>query len=105
MMSLMLSALLLVTLAGTISSDSSFIQKCTTNLECPTDHCCLLGPSRFAIPTCMPFQQKREQCRVNADTVTANLTYPNSRSLEIKEIHFILCPCADGLSCKHGICN
>lgn len=107
-MSLMLSALLLVTLAGIVPAipfDSSATQKCTTNLDCPSDLCCLLGPSRFAIPTCMQFQQKGEQCRVNADTVTANLTYPNDSRLETKDVHFILCPCTDGLSCKRGICN
>ncbi|KAH0948338.1 hypothetical protein HN011_007680 [Eciton burchellii] len=82
------------------------VQQCTTNAQCPSTHCCLLGPSRYAIPVCMPTQQKGEQCRVNADTITTNLTYPDSSQLEVKGIHFILCPCANELSCgPNGICN
>ncbi|XP_072756523.1 uncharacterized protein [Anoplolepis gracilipes] len=108
-MSLILSALLLITLAGIVPEaifyDSPSIQKCTNNSECPSNLCCLLGPSRYALPTCMPFQQKGEQCRVNADTFTANLTYPDKSELEIKDVHFILCPCTNGLVCKRGICK
>jgi len=55
----------------------------------------------------MPFQQEYEQCRVNAETITTNLSYPDNSQLEVKGVHFILCPCADGLSCnpERGICN
>ncbi|XP_012228085.1 uncharacterized protein [Linepithema humile] len=82
-------------------------EQCTTDSECPSDFCCLLGPSRYAMPACMPYQQKGEQCRVNAKTITTNLTYPDNSQLEVKNINFILCSCADGLSCnkKTGICN
>ncbi|KYN41891.1 hypothetical protein ALC56_03712 [Trachymyrmex septentrionalis] len=55
----------------------------------------------------MPFQQKGEQCRVNAETITTNLTYPDTSEIAVKDIHYILCPCADGLFCnpKRGICK
>ncbi|EGI67870.1 Astakine [Acromyrmex echinatior] len=79
--------------------------QCATNTECKSNFCCLLGPMRYSIPTCMPFQQKDEQCRVNAETITTILTYPDTSQIEVKDIHYILCPCADGLSCKHGICK
>ncbi|KYN05408.1 PREDICTED: astakine-like [Cyphomyrmex costatus] len=87
-----------------ISSFPAF-QICKTNTECNSNSCCLLKPSRYAIPTCMPFQQEGEQCRVNAETITTNLTYPDNSEMEVINISFILCPCADGLSCKNGICN
>ncbi|RLU18611.1 hypothetical protein DMN91_008968 [Ooceraea biroi] len=66
-----------------------------------------MWPSRYATPACMPFQQRGEQCRVNADTISTNLTYPDDSRIEVESIHYILCPCADGLSCnfKKGICN
>ncbi|XP_018338557.1 PREDICTED: astakine-like [Trachymyrmex septentrionalis] len=66
-----------------------------------------LGPTRYTKPTCMPFQQKGEQCRVNAETITTNLTYPDTSEIAVKDIHYILCPCADGLFCnpKRGICK
>jgi len=82
-------------------------KKCGTNSECPSNLCCLLGGSRYAIPSCSSFQQKDEQCRVNAEMLTTNLTYPDNSQIEVKDIHLILCPCADGLSCdpKRGICS
>ncbi|XP_070164856.1 astakine [Polyergus mexicanus] len=107
-MSLVLNTLLFVILAGivpAIPTDYLSTQTCTTNSECPSSHCCLLGPSRYSVPYCMPFQQKNEQCRVNADTITANYTYPNDMQLELKDVHFILCSCANGLFCKRGICK
>ncbi|KAM0736420.1 Astakine [Formica fusca] len=107
-MSLVLSTLLLVILAGTVPAIPTFdplSTECTTNSECPSSYCCLLGPSRYSVPYCMPFQQKGEQCRVNADTITANYTYPNDMQLELKDVHFILCSCANGLFCKRGICE
>ncbi|XP_012539105.1 astakine isoform X2 [Monomorium pharaonis] len=90
-----------------IGSVTSSSQDCATNSECKSNSCCLLGPSRYAIPTCMPFQQKGEQCRVNAKTITTTLFYPDGSQVEVKDIHSILCPCADGLSCdpKRGICK
>ncbi|XP_011266500.1 astakine-like [Camponotus floridanus] len=105
-MSLMSNVLLLITLAGIVPAfPFNSFKNCKTDLECSSNLCCLLGPTRYAIPTCMPFQQKGEQCRVNADTITANLTYPNNLQLEIRNANFILCPCANGLFCERGICN
>ncbi|KYM75707.1 Astakine [Atta colombica] len=90
-----------------ISSSPVFQKNCTTNTECEPNSCCLLGPMRYSIPTCMPFRQKGELCRVNAETITTNLTYPNTLEIKVKDIHYILCPCADRLSCnpKRGICK
>ncbi|KYN16810.1 Astakine [Trachymyrmex cornetzi] len=110
----MLSAIILITsivvfpnIDPVTSSFPAFQTNCATNTECEPNSCCLLGPMRYTRPTCMPFQQKGEQCRVNADTITANLTYPDNSQIEVKDIHFILCPCANGLSCnsKLGICK
>ncbi|XP_011861926.1 PREDICTED: astakine-like [Vollenhovia emeryi] len=90
-----------------ISSIPLSSENCVTNSECQTDSCCVLGASRYVIPTCMPFQQIGETCRVNAATITTNLSYPDNSQLEVTAVHFILCPCAAGLSCdsKHGTCE
>ncbi|XP_018308071.1 astakine [Mycetomoellerius zeteki] len=90
-----------------VTSSSLTVPNCTTNTDCEPNLCCLLGPSRYSIPACMPFQQEGEQCRVNAKTITTNLSYPDNTQIEVKDIHFILCACADGLSCdpKDGICK
>ncbi|XP_039310996.1 astakine [Solenopsis invicta] len=90
---------------SSISSVVPSYQKCNTNEDCKSSSCCLLGPSRYALPSCMPYQQKGEQCRMNADTITTNLSYPDNSQIEVKDIHLILCPCADGLSCDFGICE
>ncbi|KAL6422888.1 hypothetical protein ACFW04_010426 [Cataglyphis niger] len=103
----MLSTFLLVILAGTVPANpiDSPYKTCTTNSECPSTQCCLLTPIRYGIPSCRTFQQKGEQCRVNADTITTTLSYPDKSQLEIKNVHYILCSCANGLSCNHGICE
>ncbi|KAG5335428.1 ASTA protein, partial [Acromyrmex charruanus] len=114
-MSPMLSVVILITsivvspnIDPVTSSFPAFqTNNCTTNTECEPNFCCLLGPVRYAIPTCNLFQQEGEQCRVNAETISTTLTYPDTSQIEVKDIYYILCPCADGLSCnpKHGICK
>ncbi|KAL0108021.1 hypothetical protein PUN28_014943 [Cardiocondyla obscurior] len=102
----MSGTLLLVISVVVLSSITVSAKECSTNSDCEKS-CCLLGPSRYAVPTCMPFQQKGEQCRVNADTITTKLTYPDDSEKTVNDVHYILCPCADGLSCdpKRGVCN
>lgn len=33
--------------------------------------------------------------------------YPNGAEITLKEVHYILCPCASGLACdlKEGVCK
>ncbi|XP_020293985.1 astakine-like [Pseudomyrmex gracilis] len=102
-----LGVLLLVALTVTVPSVLSSSEGCTTTSECPPNFCCLLQPMRYAIPTCVPVQQKGEICRPNASTITTNLTYPDNSRLEVKDINYILCSCIDGSSCnpRKGVCT
>ncbi|XP_032665598.1 astakine-like [Odontomachus brunneus] len=103
-----MSPILGILLITTVALASPFSDNvCTTNSDCSSDKCCLLPPSRYAIPNCMPLQQKGDQCRINANTITTNLTYPDNSQLKVVNVHYILCPCATGLSCnlKNGICE
>ncbi|XP_014486827.1 PREDICTED: astakine-like [Dinoponera quadriceps] len=98
---------LLIAAVALMSPCVQSTQMCTKDAECPKDLCCLLGPIRYATPHCMPYQQPGQQCRVNAETITTNLTYPDNSRLEVKDVNFILCPCAEGSSCnpRTGICD
>ncbi|EFN86043.1 astakine [Harpegnathos saltator] len=102
-MSSILSILLIITVGLVFSSNG----QCTNNADCLSDECCLLGPMRYSTPTCIPYQKKGDQCRVNAEFVTTNLTYPNNSHLEVKNVSYILCPCVKETSCNKetGICD
>ncbi|XP_076758719.1 astakine [Xylocopa sonorina] len=82
--------------------------QCENNSECPSDNCCVLGPYRYSYPQCLPRITKGEICRPSSSS-TQNMTleYPNGLVLKLTDVHYILCPCADGLSCdlKEGVCK
>ncbi|CAL7938481.1 unnamed protein product [Xylocopa violacea] len=81
--------------------------ECENNSECASDHCCVIGPYRYSYPQCLPMKIKGEICRPgSASTQNMTLEYPNGLVLKLTDVHYILCPCADGLSCdiKEGVC-
>lgn len=131
-MSPILSVLLITTVALVSSLSPLISERCTTDSECPQEKCCVLGlflpllliilqyysdmfnvngiilaPIRYAMPSCIQYQRMGEQCRVNASTITTNLSYPDNSQLEVKDVNYIMCPCAEGTSCnpQTGLCN
>ncbi|CAK9795021.1 unnamed protein product [Anthophora plagiata] len=82
--------------------------QCESNEDCPPGHCCTLGAVRYSIPQCKPMQEEGNVCRPG-DPVTLNVTlgYPDNTEITIKGVHFLFCPCADGLTCdkKGGFCK
>lgn len=53
-------------------------------------------------------QKEGDICRpASASTIDMTVGYPDGSELTLKNVHYILCPCADGLSCdiKDGVCR
>ncbi|XP_076166195.1 astakine [Ptiloglossa arizonensis] len=79
---------------------------CQSNLECAPGHCCSIGPIRYSIPQCKPMQEEGEVCRPgSASTINMTATYPDGVQVLLTDVHYIMCPCADGLSCNGGVCK
>lgn len=63
---------------------------------------------RYSLPQCKAMQKEGEVCRPgNVSTLNVTLGYPDGSELTLKDVYYIFCPCADGLSCdiKEGVCN
>lgn len=50
-------------------------------------------------------QGKGEVCRPTNEPFNVTLGYPDGSLLKIEDVHFIFCPCTNGLSCEKGICK
>ncbi|XP_071866915.1 uncharacterized protein isoform X2 [Bombus fervidus] len=89
-------------------ADRSDDIRCQSNTECQPGHCCTIGPMRYSVPQCKAMQKEGEVCRPgNVSTLNVTLGYPDGSQLTLKDVYYIFCPCADGLSCdiKEGVCN
>ncbi|XP_076240369.1 astakine [Calliopsis andreniformis] len=77
----------------------NYIQ-CVSNLECDPGYCCTIGAMRYSIPQCQPLQKEGNPCRPGS-AITINMTamYPDGAEVLLTNVHSILCPCADGLTC------
>ncbi|KOC63709.1 Astakine [Habropoda laboriosa] len=81
---------------------------CQSNADCAPTQCCTIGGARYSIPECKAMQEEGEVCRPgNPSTLNVTLGYPDGSEITLKDVHFIFCLCADGLSCdvKEGICK
>ncbi|XP_043517845.1 astakine-like isoform X2 [Frieseomelitta varia] len=81
---------------------------CQSNSECQPGYCCTIGPIRYSIPQCRPMQEEGDTCRpASASTINMTVGYPDGSELTLNNVHYILCPCADELSCdvKEGVCR
>lgn len=68
----------------------------------------ILGPLRYSIPQCKSMQKKGEICRPgNVSTLNVTVGYPDGTELKLEDVHYIFCPCVDGLLCdaKEGVCK
>lgn len=62
---------------------------------------------RYSIPTCQKKLQLSDYCRPASDEPTnTTITYFDGQVVSLYNVHMIMCPCADGLSCdlKTGSC-
>ena len=53
-------------------------------------------------------QEEGDICRpASASTINMTVGYPDGSELTLNNVHYILCPCTDGLSCdvKEGVCR
>ncbi|XP_012283424.1 prokineticin Bm8-f isoform X2 [Orussus abietinus] len=94
-------------IAGVASNRPSHVQ-CVSNSECLRGSCCTIAPYKFSVPQCQSMQEEGAQCRpMGHETINTTLTYPDGSELELKGVHYILCPCDYGLTCdpKDGICR
>ncbi|XP_076301406.1 astakine [Lasioglossum baleicum] len=79
---------------------------CQNNLECGAGHCCTIGAIRYSTPQCRPMQAAGETCRPSsASTINMTASYPDGAQVLLTDVHYILCPCADGLFCDQGTCS
>ena len=64
-------------------------------------------PDRYSTPRCNPLREEREVCRPGTSTINTTLSYPDGAQVELKNVHYILCPCANNLTCDNsdGICR
>nr|XP_003708605.1 PREDICTED: astakine-like [Megachile rotundata]XP_012153357.1 PREDICTED: astakine-like [Megachile rotundata] len=82
--------------------------QCQSNAECDSGYCCNIGPLRYSIPQCKVMQAEGEICRPGSTSPTnMTLGYPDGALVTLTNVHYILCPCANGLTCdtKEGICK
>lgn len=80
--------------------------RCQNNLECGAGHCCTIGAVRYSIPQCRPMQAVGETCRPSsASTINMTAAYPDGAQVLLTDVHYILCPCDDGLFCNQGTCS
>ncbi|XP_076663147.1 astakine [Andrena cerasifolii] len=109
-LSICLTSFLLFALSGVSRMESirpDYIH-CQTNLECEPGYCCTIGPMRYSIPQCKPMQEEGNICRPGSvSTLNMTATYPDGAEVLLTDVHYILCPCVDGLACdtKEGVCK
>lgn len=107
--SITFASLLVLGLFGALlaANDEPANVQCRKDSDCPVDHCCVLGPSRYSLPQCSPMREKAETCRPYKEKLNTTLHYPNDAKLSIVDVSYILCPCNEGLNCdlKEGVCT
>lgn len=83
------------------------MNQCDNNSQCGPNHCCVLYPSRYSIPACIPMGAINEPCRPGEPRLyNTTLWYPNGKYINAFNVNYVICPCLDGLLChpKKGIC-
>ncbi|XP_033215586.1 astakine-like [Belonocnema kinseyi] len=80
---------------------------CQNNDECAPGFCCSILPDKYSAPRCNPLREDGEMCRPKASTFNTTLHYPDGASVELTNVHYIICPCADDLTCdiSDGVCR
>lgn len=81
------------------------LHQCTNNAQCGPNHCCLLTPARYTVPSCMPMRGLDEICRPGEPIMlNTTLWFPDGKQIDVFNVHHAVCPCSNGLSCDKGIC-
>ena len=65
-------------------------------------------PDKYSAPRCNPVKQEGENCRpASSSTFNTTLYYPDGAQVELTNVHYIMCPCSNGLTCdtSDGICR
>lgn len=63
---------------------------------------------RYSIPMCQKKLQLHEDCRPASDeSINSTVTYLDGQVVSLYNVHMLMCPCADGLTCdrKTGKCT
>lgn len=64
------------------------------------------GPIRYSTPQCKPLLSLGDTCRpASASTINMTAAYPDGTQVLLTDVHYIMCPCADGLFCDRGVCK
>ncbi|XP_014616409.1 PREDICTED: astakine-like [Polistes canadensis] len=103
---LLLLGLVSFLFAASIKQEEPPDVQCRNDKECPDDHCCVINGGRYVIPQCRPLLKKTETCKGDDRLFNTTLYYPNDKKLTISGVHFVLCPCHEGLICglKEKVC-
>ncbi|XP_034940358.1 astakine-like [Chelonus insularis] len=90
------------------TTDPSSISECTHDNDCNNDECCVIGPIRYSVPQCKKLLERDEFCRpMSTPLFNVTLGYPDGSQIHLKKVHYIFCPCAQGLTCNRSdeLCN
>ncbi|XP_043467165.1 astakine-like isoform X2 [Leptopilina heterotoma] len=103
-----ISSILVIVMTAMVFSTAQLDRTCKSSEECPAGYCCTLQPTRYSIPTCSPMIKEGLVCKPSINIINTTLSYPNGNQLTIWNVHYIMCPCEDGLVCDRragGICK
>nr|XP_033322205.1 astakine-like [Megalopta genalis] len=107
MASILLASILLLSFSClSHATDRPDYIHCQNNLECGPGYCCSIGANRYSTPQCRPMHAVGEVCRPGIpSTINMTASYPDGVQVQLTNVHYILCPCADGLFCNLGVCE
>ncbi|OQR71325.1 astakine-like [Tropilaelaps mercedesae] len=108
MFSCFLNSVFVATLVLTIvvaGSAGRPINHCIKPEDCGPGECCLIGMSRYSVPTCIRHQTVGENCLMGATLQNKTLHYPNGKVIEVFGVYRLFCPCEGGLSCFRAVCQ
>jgi hypothetical protein len=66
---------------------------CRRNEDCPQGHCCTVGMTRYAVPSCLPLGQMNDPCIPNNGPQNFSLSYPTKEAVQVWESYLLFCPC------------
>ncbi|GFG29186.1 hypothetical protein Cfor_06905 [Coptotermes formosanus] len=78
---------------------------CLNNDECAATQCCVLGGNAYSIAGCENLLGPGNACRPNNEPINASVTYPNGDRVDLTNVYYTVCNCAQGLRCIEGICK
>ncbi|XP_066994930.2 astakine [Anabrus simplex] len=100
MSKLVLLVVMLLMIASAHSSRPSYIE-CQDSKECGPGSCCAIGANRYSVPMCQRMHEVGESCRGRGqEPMNTTVGYPDQSKVELTNVYWLFCPCADGLVCE-----